>query len=265
VTPGTRPHPSRALRAALAAVALALAAAVVPAAPAAAAEADTIHALLNQARWSSGLAGLIRNPAMDAVAADWAAQMAASGTMSHNPAYSSQIPGGWTRAGENVAQGHPSGAAMHDGWMNSSGHRANILGQFTDVGIAFLRAGGTTWGVQVFAAYPGHVGPAPPAPPPAPAPEPPAEAPPAEPDPAEEPTEAPPAEPTDPATNTPTPDDPPVPTPSRSPTAGGGSGGDDSALPFALLGAGVLAAVAAAGAVRMVRRRRSRGGDQSAR
>jgi hypothetical protein len=152
-------------------VVLILAATLVPA-PASAAPADDIAGLLNQARWANGQAGLIRNPAMDQVAADWAAQMAASGTMSHNPDYSTQIPGGWSAAAENVAQGYPTATAMHDGWMGSPGHRANILGDYTDVGIAFLSAGGTTWGVEVFARYPGHVGPANPAPPPPPAPQP---------------------------------------------------------------------------------------------
>lgn len=159
-----------------AALVLALAAVLAPVGPATAAPADDIHALLNQARWSNGQAGLIRNAAMDQVAADWAAQLAASGTLSHNPDFASQIPGGLTGAAENVAQGHPTAAAMHDGWMNSSGHRANILGDYTDVGIAFLSSGGTTWGVEVFARYPGHVGPAAPAAAPAPAPEPAAEA-----------------------------------------------------------------------------------------
>lgn len=152
-------------------VALILAATLVPA-PASAAPADDIAGLINQARWANGQAGLIRNPAMDQVAADWAAQMAASGTMSHNPDYSTQIPGGWSAAAENVAQGYPTGAAMHDGWMGSPGHRANILGDYTDVGIAFVSSGGTTWGVEVFARYPGHVGPANPAPPPPPPPAP---------------------------------------------------------------------------------------------
>ncbi len=56
-------------------------------------ETDTIYSLVNDARWSQGSAGFVRNPAMDAVAADWAAKMAQAGTLSHNPSYSSQIPG----------------------------------------------------------------------------------------------------------------------------------------------------------------------------
>ncbi|MGV8971299.1 MAG: CAP domain-containing protein, partial [Rhodoglobus sp.] len=107
----------------------------------------------------------------------------------------SQIPGGWTAAAENVAQGYVGGAAMHNGWMNSPGHRTNILGNFTDIGIAYLESGGTTWGVQVFANYPGSIGPpAPVAAPVAPAPVEPA---PAEPAPvAEAPAATPTPEPT---------------------------------------------------------------------
>lgn len=139
---------------------LAVAALLLPAAPAMAAEPDTVYSLLNDARWADGQAGLLRNASLDQVAADWAANLAASGTLSHNPDYASQIPAGWTNAGENVAQGQPDAGSMHAAWMASAGHRANILGSYTDVGIAFLSAGGTTWGVQVFATYPGHAGPA---------------------------------------------------------------------------------------------------------
>lgn len=138
-------------------------------APAAsAAPADTIYSLVNQARATAGLRGFLHNPDMDAVAAAWAEQMGAAGVMSHNPQFSAQIPGGWTRAGENVAEGYPTPQAMFDGWMKSPGHRANILGDYTDVGIAFVSLNGRTWGVQDFGKYPGHVGPAAPPPPVAP-------------------------------------------------------------------------------------------------
>lgn len=155
----------------LLALVLAFGAALLPALPAHSATGGaTVYALVNEARFANGQAGLLRNGALDDVAAAWANQLAAAGTLSHNPSYSTQIPGGWVRAGENVAQGQPSEAAMHNAWMNSSGHRANILGDYTDIGIAYLAAGGTTWGVEVFASYPGHVGPAAPAAAPAPAP-----------------------------------------------------------------------------------------------
>ena len=149
----------------VAALLMAIAALVLaPTASASASESGSIHSFINQARAAAGLAPLNRNASLDQVAANWANQLAASGQLAHNPSYSAQVPGGWTNVGENVAQGQPTGAAMHDAWMASSGHRANILGGFTNVGIAFIAAGGTTWGVEVFAAYPGS---APAAPPPA--------------------------------------------------------------------------------------------------
>ena len=168
-------------------VVLALAgAATLGAAPARAAESDSIAALVNQARWANGQAGLLRNGALDSVAVAWANQMAQSGTLSHNPSTGSQIPAGWSRWGENIAQGYPSASAVHAGWMASPGHHANIVGDFTDLGVAFISAGGTTWAVEVFAKYAGHVGPAAPgqaaaaaAPAPAPAPAAPAPAKPA--------------------------------------------------------------------------------------
>jgi hypothetical protein len=133
---------------------------------ASASEADTIAALVNQARASAGLPGLIHNPAMDSVALQWANQMSAANSMTHNPYYTAQIPSGWSRAGENVAMGQPTPLEMHTAWMNSTGHRANILGDFTDIGIAFITVNGTTWGVEDFGKYAGHAG----APAPAPAP-----------------------------------------------------------------------------------------------
>lgn len=123
--------------------------------PAVAYDEGTIVSLANQSRAAEGLGGLVHNSALDAVALDWAYQMAANGALSHNPHTCDQIPGGWMRCGENVAQGYSSGVAVHEGWMNSPGHRANILGDYTDIGVALIESGGTTWGVQVFATYAG--------------------------------------------------------------------------------------------------------------
>jgi Cysteine-rich secretory protein family/Domain of unknown function (DUF4214) len=128
-----------------------------PVAAANAAEPDTIYSLVNQARSAVGVQPLLRNAALDQVAVNWANQMAAANSMTHNPYMSSQIPAGWSRAGENVARGQADGTAVHVAWMNSPGHKANILGDYTDIGIAFVRAGGTTWSVEVFAKYAGHV------------------------------------------------------------------------------------------------------------
>lgn len=188
----------------------------------------TIHSLVNQSRASSGLGPLNLNASMSQVALNWANQMAANGVMSHNPDYAGQIPGGWSKAAENVAQGYPSGAAVHQGWMDSDGHRANILGDYTDIGIAHISAGGTTWSVEVFAKYGASV--PPPAPPPAPAPAVPPDPPPA-PAPAPVPSPSPDAATPEPSIeSTPHPVARPTPT-TRAPEASSGepAGSDDSA------------------------------------
>ncbi|HEV7955577.1 MAG TPA: CAP domain-containing protein [Marisediminicola sp.] len=183
--------PYRALSAATIVAALAMFGVITgPASPANAGEPESIHALVNKDRAANGQPPLSRNSQMDRVALDWANQMAASGTMKHNPDYSNQISGGWSSVAENIARGQSDGASMHRAWMDSDGHRGNILGNYTDIGIAFVSAGETTWGVEVFASYPGSVSSAVPSPEltrsrsAAPAPEP-------EPEPEPEPTTAP--------------------------------------------------------------------------
>lgn len=69
--------------------------------------------------------------------------------MYHNPQYSTQIPAGWSRAAENVASGYAPSAVVN-AWMNSPGHRANILGDFTTIGIGYVNG----YATQVFAKYP---------------------------------------------------------------------------------------------------------------
>ncbi|QYH35255.1 cell wall-binding repeat-containing protein [Salinibacterium sp. M195] len=121
--------------------------------PAVAAGESTILALVNQARAAEGRGPLKLNSAMSSVSLAWANQMAANGAMTHNPSYSSQIPSGWTRAAENVARGWSSPEAVHEAWMNSPSHRTNIMGDYTEMGIAFITSGGSTWAVENFGKY----------------------------------------------------------------------------------------------------------------
>jgi uncharacterized YkwD family protein/spore coat assembly protein SafA len=52
-------------------------------------------------------------------------------------------------AGENIAKGYSSPQAVVNGWMNSSGHRANILNaNYTHIGVGYV-AGGNYW-TQMF-------------------------------------------------------------------------------------------------------------------
>ena len=52
-------------------------------------------------------------------------------------------------AGENIAKGYSTPQAVVNGWMNSSGHRANILNaSYTHIGVGYV-AGGNYW-TQMF-------------------------------------------------------------------------------------------------------------------
>ena len=45
-------------------------------------------------------------------------------------------------AGENIAMGYRTPKAVVDGWMNSSGHRANMLNKsYTHIGVGFAKSG----------------------------------------------------------------------------------------------------------------------------
>jgi uncharacterized protein YkwD len=58
---------------------------------------------------------------------------------------------GWTALAENVAEGQPSVGAVMTTWMNSPGHRANILGRYTDVGFGQARgSNGALYWTQSF-------------------------------------------------------------------------------------------------------------------
>lgn len=131
------------------------------------ADAATVYRLVNEARWASGLGGVARNSALDAVAQRWTQQMIASGTMSHNGNLSNEVPSGWRALGENVAKGFATDQDLHNAWMGSPGHRANILGAYNSIGIGWARDGaGRIWATQVFATYSGVGAPSTPALPP---------------------------------------------------------------------------------------------------
>ncbi|MFC5928135.1 CAP domain-containing protein [Cryobacterium melibiosiphilum] len=123
--------------------------------PALAAPSDIDRILVdtNMARAAAGLPALKHNLAIDAVAQAWAQKMATDG-FAHNPSYSTQIPAGWSLASENIAGGY-SAATVVNAWLNSPGHRTNIMSAATDIGIGFYVApNGTAYSVQNFAKYP---------------------------------------------------------------------------------------------------------------
>jgi uncharacterized protein YkwD len=61
---------------------------------------------------------------------------------------------GWKAAGENIAAGYPTAAAVTDGWMNSPGHRANIMNpEFNCVGVGVYEHQGRLYWTQLFAKF----------------------------------------------------------------------------------------------------------------
>lgn len=131
--------------------------AIVTAAPAPAVSVEVQRILddTNAFRAQNGLAPLQLLPAVTSVAQNWASQMATSCDFRHNPSFSQQIPAGWTRAAENIAAGQQYTTVVA-AWINSPGHRANLLGDYTHIGIGYVGGSACQYGryfVQVFAKY----------------------------------------------------------------------------------------------------------------
>ena len=57
----------------------------------------------------------------------------------------------YRKAGENIAYGQRSAEEVMNAWMNSEGHRANILGDYDYIGIGVYEKGGVIYWSQFFA------------------------------------------------------------------------------------------------------------------
>ena len=105
---------------------------------------------INTVRAQHGLPPLHFDSALSDSARAWSATMAARRTLSHSPNLASTVPGPFSAAAENVGAGaHPP--TILDYFLSSSIHRANILGNYTRMGIGVVvdRAG-TVWVTQRF-------------------------------------------------------------------------------------------------------------------
>ncbi|MFT3851885.1 MAG: CAP domain-containing protein [Ilumatobacteraceae bacterium] len=105
--------------------------------------AATVVALTNQARAEAGVAPVVEDGRLDAAAGAHSADQAARSTMTHTGADGSN-PGQrmtaagfkWQTWGENVAAGQTSAAQVVQAWLNSPGHRTNMLnGAYSSIGI----------------------------------------------------------------------------------------------------------------------------------
>lgn len=118
-----------------------------------------VVAIMNQERANAGVGGISQNASLDAVAQIRAQEIAQS--FSHTrpngtSCFTVLDEGGiaYMTAGENIAAGYGDPASVMSGWMNSPGHRANILnGSFGQVGIGYYtdpNSGYGTYWVQIF-------------------------------------------------------------------------------------------------------------------
>ena len=120
---------------------------------------EQIFALGNQARAQAGVAALAWDPALAVAALQHCRIMAAGGPISHQYRGEPDLGSRAAQAGahfglieENVGLA-PSAAAMHQGWMQSPGHRKNMLSPDVDhVGIAVVYARGVLYVVADYSA-----------------------------------------------------------------------------------------------------------------
>ncbi|MDQ8733153.1 CAP domain-containing protein [Paenibacillus sp. LHD-38] len=110
--------------------------------------------LVNQERAKAGLSAVKNDALLTKVATEKARDMDVNNYFSHtSPTYGSPFDMmrsygvTYSYAGENIASGQKTPQEVMTAWMNSSGHRANILSQnFTKIGVGYVNG---EW-VQMF-------------------------------------------------------------------------------------------------------------------
>ncbi|MFB4277258.1 CAP domain-containing protein [Nonomuraea sp. MTCD27] len=114
--------------------------------------------LTNQARAKNGCRPLVHDAKLHLAAERHSSDMARNNYFSHDSrdgrTFDQRIKAAgfvFRMAGENIAKGQPSAAAVVKAWLNSPGHRANIMNcSYTHIGVGH-NAKGPTW-TQDFAA-----------------------------------------------------------------------------------------------------------------
>ncbi|MFB8248342.1 CAP domain-containing protein [Streptomyces sp. NPDC055952] len=116
-----------------------------------------VLALVNEERAKVGCSPVAANSALAGLAQNYSEDMAKRGFFDHTDP-DGRTP--WDRAekagisnlgGENIARGQADAAAVMDAWMNSPGHRANILNcDFKTLGVGVELGSGGPWWTQNF-------------------------------------------------------------------------------------------------------------------
>lgn len=117
---------------------------------------EQVVQLVNVERAKEGLAPLTLNTKVSAAAQVRAKEIVSS--FSHTRPDGSSFATAlkeqnisYRRAGENIAWGQKSPQEVVTAWMNSSGHRANIMNEnFTSIGVGYHRQNGVNYWCQLF-------------------------------------------------------------------------------------------------------------------
>lgn len=122
-------------------------------------QAKEVLELVNKERAKVGAKPLTLSSSLTNIATIKAKDMSDKGYFDHtSPTYGSpfdmlkRFGVQYSAAGENIAAGQKDANEVMDSWMNSSGHRANILkAEYEQIGIGYVEGGqyGTYW-VQLF-------------------------------------------------------------------------------------------------------------------
>ncbi len=116
--------------------------------------------LTNDFRAANGVAPLVLNPMLTTSAQSFAELMEQLKFFAHNspdgttPGQRMEAAGftNWTAWGENIAVGYTTAEDVVNGWINSPGHRANLLdSNFKELGVGNTTGGSPYW-VQDFGA-----------------------------------------------------------------------------------------------------------------
>ncbi len=103
---------------------------------------------INASRASAGLPPLAMSSELVPDARTHSAEMMAAGTIYHSSNLAG-VASGWESLAENVGAG-PSVSSLHTAFMNSAGHRRNILGDFNYAGVGVKEADGQIWVTVIF-------------------------------------------------------------------------------------------------------------------
>jgi hypothetical protein len=104
--------------------------------PVAASTADDFLARINGERMAAGLDPLTLRADLVDDAMAHSERMWVEDRLYHNPALAS-VATGWMSLGENVGVG-PSVGVLHQAFMDSPGHRANVLGDYDSIGVGVV-------------------------------------------------------------------------------------------------------------------------------